>query len=106
MSCRIICRLLSAALTEPLACGVHAIEKGNYSPGDICVVFGVGAIGQMVMQWQESGATVIVAGLSHDANALRLQRVQARTAVLTSRPENIKRYRDGDDERCRCGQVL
>ena len=43
--------LLSAALTEPLACGVHAaIEKGNVQPGDICVVFGVGAIGQMVMQ--------------------------------------------------------
>ena len=33
--------LLSASLTEPLACGVHAvIEKGNVQPGDICVVFG------------------------------------------------------------------
>ena len=66
--------LLSAALTEPLACGVHAaIEKGNVQPGDICVVFGVGAIGQMVMQVAKSqGATVIVAGLSHDAERFEI----------------------------------
>ena len=61
--------LLSAALTEPLACGVHAtIEKGKVQPGDICVVFGAGAIGQMVGQVAKSqGATVIMAGLTHDA---------------------------------------
>jgi L-iditol 2-dehydrogenase len=60
--------LLSAALTEPLACGVHAgIEKGEVSPGDVVCIFGVGAIGQMVAQVAKArGATVIVAGLSSD----------------------------------------
>lgn len=61
--------LLSAALTEPLACGVHAsIEKGNVQPGNIVCIFGVGAIGQMVAQvCKARGATVIVAGLTSDA---------------------------------------
>ena len=37
--------LLSASLTEPLACGVHAtIEKGNVQPNDVCVVFGAGFV--------------------------------------------------------------
>lgn len=60
--------MLSASLTEPLACGVHAvIEKGKVQKGDVCVVFGAGAIGQMVAQVAKSqGATVIVAGLSND----------------------------------------
>ena len=60
--------LLSASLTEPLACGVHAsIEKGLVKEGEIAVVFGVGAIGQMVAQVCKSqGATVIVAGMSTD----------------------------------------
>lgn len=60
--------LLSAALTEPLACGVHAsIEKGDVQEGNIVCIFGVGAIGQMVAQvCKAKGATVIVAGLSSD----------------------------------------
>ena len=60
--------MLSASLTEPLACGVHsAIEKGNVQEGDIVCVFGVGAIGQMVAQvCKARGATVIVAGLNTD----------------------------------------
>lgn len=60
--------LLSASLTEPLACGVHAvIEKGNVGKGDVCVVFGAGAIGQMVSQVAKGcGASVIMAGLPND----------------------------------------
>lgn len=66
--------LLSASLTEPLACGVHAvIEKGNVQPGDICVVFGAGAIGQMVAQVAKGcGATVIMAGLTNDAERFKI----------------------------------
>lgn len=66
--------LLSAALTEPLACGVHAaIEKGQVKKGETCVVFGAGAIGQMVAQVAKSqGAAVIVAGLTQDAERFEL----------------------------------
>jgi Threonine dehydrogenase and related Zn-dependent dehydrogenases len=60
--------MLSASLVEPLACGVHAtIEKGNVQKGDVCVIFGAGAIGQMVAQVAKAqGAVVIMAGLSND----------------------------------------
>ena len=60
--------LLSAALTEPLACGVHAVvEKANVQPGSICVVFGAGTIGQVVAQMcKYCGSTVIMAGLHQD----------------------------------------
>lgn len=66
--------LLSAALTEPLACGVHAsIEKGHVRQGDMVCVFGVGAIGQMVTQvCKARGATVIVAGLSSDQERFQI----------------------------------
>lgn len=66
--------LLSAALTEPLACGVHSvIEKGNVQKGDICVVFGAGAIGQMVAQVAKArGAYVIMAGLTNDKERFKI----------------------------------
>lgn len=61
--------LLSAALTEPLACGVHAgIEKGDIQSGEIVCIFGAGAIGLLLSQVAKArGATVILAGLSNDA---------------------------------------
>ena len=66
--------LLSAALTEPLACGVHAaMEKGHVKKGDFVVVFGVGAIGQMVAQVCKSqGATVVVAGMGTDTERFEI----------------------------------
>ncbi len=60
--------LLSAALTEPLACGVHAaIEKGGVRAGEVICVFGAGAIGLMVSQVAKAkGCKVILAGVSSD----------------------------------------
>lgn len=66
--------MLNAALTEPLACGVHAgMEKGHVKEGDVVVIFGVGAIGQMVAQVCKSqGATVIVAGMATDTERFEI----------------------------------
>ena len=60
--------LLAAAVTEPLACGVHAVvEKAEVKEGDVVVVFGAGTIGQVVAQVAKAqGATVIMAGLPQD----------------------------------------
>ena len=84
--------LLSASLTEPLACGVHAVlEKGDVKPGDICVVFGAGAIGQMVAQVAKGqGATVIVAGLSHDANRFELAKKAGVDRCVDQQSEDLK----------------
>ena len=60
--------LMAGAMSEPLACGTHAvIEVANVQPGDTVCVFGAGAIGLMVAQVAVTvGATVILAGLTVD----------------------------------------
>lgn len=65
--------LLSASLTEPLSCSVHAcIEKGEVKQGEIICIFGVGAIGLLLAQIAKAqGAFVILAGI--DTDSLRLE---------------------------------
>ncbi|MDF3002601.1 MAG: Galactitol-phosphate 5-dehydrogenase [Bacillota bacterium] len=60
--------LLSASLTEPLACSVHAsIEKGDVQKGETICIFGAGAIGLLLAQVAKArGAYVILAGLTSD----------------------------------------
>lgn len=64
--------LRSGAVSEPLACGTHAVmEVGRIQPGDLVCVFGAGAIGLMVAQVAAAvGAEVILAGLSADGPRL------------------------------------
>jgi (R,R)-butanediol dehydrogenase/meso-butanediol dehydrogenase/diacetyl reductase len=40
----------TAALTEPLSVGLHAVRISSLRPGDSCVVIGAGCIGLMVLQ--------------------------------------------------------
>ncbi|RHW35555.1 zinc-binding dehydrogenase [Oceanobacillus profundus] len=57
----------SAAMTEPLACTHHAIEKTEINTGDLVVVIGPGPIGLLAAQVAKSrGATVIITGLTND----------------------------------------
>ncbi len=55
---------IAGALTEPLACCVHAAtEFTQISPGDVVLVTGDGAIGLLSMQIAKAaGATVVVGG--------------------------------------------
>jgi L-iditol 2-dehydrogenase len=64
----------AGALTEPLACVVHAVlTHKTISPGDIAVIAGPGAIGLLTLQvLKASGARVIVLGTSADAHRLAL----------------------------------
>lgn len=66
--------LLSASLTEPLACTVHAVmEKVTVQPGEIVLVFGPGPIGLMAAQVAKAcGAYVIIAGIDKDMKRLEL----------------------------------
>lgn len=84
--------MLSASLTEPLACGVHAVmEKGKVQKGDVCVVFGAGAIGQMVAQVAKSqGATVIVAGLSNDKERFEIALHAGADRCVDQQTEDLK----------------
>ncbi|MBH8605846.1 zinc-binding dehydrogenase [Thermoactinomyces sp. CICC 10522] len=57
----------SAALTEPLACTHHAIDKTEINEGDIVVVIGPGPIGLLAAQVAKArGGKVIITGLTND----------------------------------------
>lgn len=79
---------VAGALTEPLACCVHAVlELTSVTAGDLVVVAGPGSIGLLCMQIaRAAGATVIIAGTTSDAERLALaKRLGASMAVdLTS----------------------
>jgi L-iditol 2-dehydrogenase len=67
---------VAAALTEPLACCVHAIlELGDVTPGDVAVVSGPGAIGLLSLQVAKAaGATLVAVGTASDEGRLDLAR--------------------------------
>jgi L-iditol 2-dehydrogenase len=62
-----------AALTEPLACTIHAIERSNILLGDIVCVIGQGPIGLMLTRLAKlRGARVIAV----DLNPFRLEKAR------------------------------
>ena len=72
---------LAGALTEPLACCVHALEMTRVEPGDTVVVSGPGPVGLLMAQVvKAAGATVVVLG-TH-ADAFRLETALALGADL------------------------
>ncbi|WP_028709243.1 alcohol dehydrogenase catalytic domain-containing protein [Propionicicella superfundia] len=64
--------LLAGALTEPVAISVHAvIERSPSLAGEVVVVVGPGAVGQLCAQVaRAAGATVVLAGRSRHAGQL------------------------------------
>lgn len=51
-----------AAVAEPAAVALHAVRRSRLRPGDTCVIFGLGAIGQLlVMMARLQGAGQIIA---------------------------------------------
>jgi L-iditol 2-dehydrogenase len=65
----------AAALTEPLACVVNAIDLSRITPGDIAIIAGPGAIGMLTLQvLVAAGAHVIMLGTPADAARLTMAR--------------------------------
>ncbi len=65
----------AGALTEPLACCVHALELTRIEPGETAVVSGPGAIGLLTLQLlKAAGLQVVVLGTSADEERLDLAR--------------------------------
>ena len=74
--------LLAGALTEPLACCVHALELTRIEPGEVAVVAGPGAIGLLMMQVAKAAGTVVVM-LGTDVDEARLELAQNLGADVT-----------------------
>jgi L-iditol 2-dehydrogenase len=70
-----------AAVTEPLACCLHGIEKCNIEPGDTIVIIGEGPIGLLHLQLARlmGGRTLIVCGLIDE----RLKKAEELGADIT-----------------------
>lgn len=65
--------LQAGALTEPLACCVHALDMTRVEPSDIAVVSGPGAIGLLMMQVAKAaGARVLLLGTNADEARLEV----------------------------------
>lgn len=66
--------LMAGALTEPLACVVHAVlSESTIAPGDVAVIAGPGAIGLLTLQVvKAAGARAIVLGTDADSARLEL----------------------------------
>lgn len=84
--------MLSAALTEPLACTVHAaMEKVKINGAEKVLVFGPGPIGLMTAQVAKAnGAFVIIAGIDKDAKRLVLAEKIGIDKAVNLQKENLE----------------
>ncbi len=63
----------AGALTEPLTCCVHALERTYVEPGEVAVISGPGAIGLLMAQVvKAAGAKTVVLGTHSDTDRLNM----------------------------------
>ena len=80
----------AGALTEPLACCVHALEMTRIEPSDIVVVSGPGAIGLLMMQVvKAAGATLLLVGTDADEARLEVGRQLGADMVLNVQATDV-----------------
>ena len=76
-----------AALIEPLACSMHAVERAQIEFGDVCVIAGAGTLGLGMVgcaRLKNPGALVVL-----DRNEHRLQIARSLGADVTLNPGTI-----------------
>jgi len=88
-----------AAVTEPLACVLHGIEKANVKLGDTVAIIGAGPIGLLHLQTaKKMGAEKVVVSDLIDERLQKAQELGADETVNAKREdpvEKIKRFTDG-----------
>ncbi len=96
----------TAALVEPLAVSMHAVNRSNAAPGERAVVFGVGPIGLGVVIWlRQRGLTDIVAvDLSAERLALA-SRLGASHVIRPDREDVASRLRELHGETALIGRA-
>lgn len=79
-----------AAVAEPAAVALHAVRRSRLQPGDRCVIFGLGAIGQLlVMMARLEGAGQVIAVDVVPARLALARRLGADLA-LDARHEDVR----------------
>jgi L-iditol 2-dehydrogenase len=85
-----------AAMTEPAAVALGAVERGTFYPGDLVVISGPGPIGLMILQICKAlgAGPVVVIGLEADRRRLEIAEALGADHVLTTPPEEtLKKIR-------------
>lgn len=76
-------------MVEPLAVGIHAVEKANVRIGETCLILGAGPIGLMtLLSAKASGATNIIITDTIDHN-LKVAKELGATDVINVKTKNI-----------------
>ncbi|HYC00163.1 MAG TPA: zinc-binding dehydrogenase [Candidatus Limnocylindrales bacterium] len=84
-----------AALTEPMAVGVHAVAKANLQPDDVALVLGCGPIGLAVIAALElAGASPVVAADFSPARRALAQKMGADVVVDPAVESPYQRWED------------
>jgi threonine dehydrogenase-like Zn-dependent dehydrogenase len=63
-----------AALVEPLACAIHAVERGEIQLGDVVVIAGMGPIGLCMLQVARLRSPALLVALDLQEHRLQLAR--------------------------------
>jgi len=84
--------LISGALTEPLACCVHAVlELTTISAGDVVMITGPGPIGLLCLQLvKAAGGYAILCGTSQDTERLALGQQFGADAIVDVETEDAR----------------
>jgi len=87
-----------AALVEPLACAIHAVERGEIQLGDVVVVAGMGPIGLCMLQVARLKSPALLIALDQQEHRLRLARdLGADMALNPAQEDAIQRVLDLTD---------
>jgi threonine dehydrogenase-like Zn-dependent dehydrogenase len=89
-----------AAMTEPMAVGLHAVEKAHIEPADAAMVFGCGPVGLAVIAaLRLKGVEPIVAGDFSPMRRALAQKLGAHVVVDPRERRLIDAYREAADLR-------
>lgn len=79
----------TAALTEPLAVGVHAVTKSGASPADSAVVFGCGPVGLAVIAALKMAGVEVVVASDFSPRRRQVAAAMGATEVVDPRSEPV-----------------
>lgn len=87
-----------AALIEPLACAIHAVERGNIQLGDVVVIAGMGPIGLCMLQVaKQKGPGMLIALDAKPKRLAMAKELGADLAIDVTQGDAVQRVLDLTD---------
>ena len=80
---------MHAALVEPLACGIHAVDRGEIRSGDVVVISGMGPIGLCMLQVARLKSPALLIALDLQQHRLQLARELGADMALNPAEEDV-----------------